>query len=272
MYEMDEEKEEEKEGEEKEREREENCGEEVENAEGEEDNRGGSERWRWRGWKRKRRGGEQCVRTRYQRPPLDPGTTPRDHRACLRLSSPIYPRSNIERRVGKYVSYYDRTNFLTVPGPRQIGTVTGNVTSTCSPSAHASNASVRFPIVSHDLENNRLENGRIDGGGGLTSIVPRGEIFPNYRSSTGWSGRMMMLISLEGKGENVWSVNLFRVRVACRSLLEDTFVGCGYFEEMGLMIWLMEDFRGSVVEVVIMYFSTWSLTKLLWIFLYLKLL
>lgn len=46
-------------------------------------------------------------------------------------------------------------------------------------------------------------------------------------------------------------MNLFRVRVACLS-----FVGCGYFEEMGLMIWLMEDFRGSVVEVVIMYFST----------------
>lgn len=120
------------------------------------------------------------MRTRYQRPPLDPGTTPRDHRACLRLSSPIYPRSNIERRVGKYVSYYDRTNFLTVPGPRQIGTVTGNVTSTCSPPSSPPTRPPSVPIVSHDLENDRLENGWIDDGrgGGLTRIKG-----PNHRAN-----------------------------------------------------------------------------------------
>ena len=40
-----------------------------------------------------------------------------------------YIRDQTSKRVGKYVSYYDRTNFLTVRAPAQIGTVTGNVTS-----------------------------------------------------------------------------------------------------------------------------------------------
>lgn len=58
-----------------------------------------------------------CENTLSAASPRPGETTPRDHRACLRLSSPIYPRSNIEKRVGKYVSCYDRTNFLTVPAP-----------------------------------------------------------------------------------------------------------------------------------------------------------
>lgn len=91
----------------------------MENAEGEEDNGGGGSelllsKARW-----KRRGGRRtvCENTLSAASPRPGETTPRDHRACLRLSSPIYPRSNIEKRVGKYVSCYDRTNFLTVPAP-----------------------------------------------------------------------------------------------------------------------------------------------------------